>query len=161
MSGRRGPLSKDAATELPANVARIRDDVDHATDPAPRTKLRPGRPTAPKGQLDAYGRRIWNLVCDELEPFGLLSPVDGPILEAFSRACQWAREAAKELRDEGLTVINEKGATVKNPAWQIHREAINLVDQLGTKLALNPSARLRILHELEGLGVEDDDELLD
>jgi P27 family predicted phage terminase small subunit len=159
--GRRGPLAKDAAADLPANVVRMRGEVDHATTPTPRRKLRPGRPAAPRGELDKYGRRIWNLVCEELEPYGLLSPVDEPILEAFARACQWARDAAKVLREQGLTVLNEKGASVKNPAWQIHREAVNLVEALGTKLALNPSARLRILHELEGLGAEGGDELLD
>lgn len=159
--GRRGPLAKDAATDLPGNVVRMRDEVDHATTPSSRSKLRPGRPAAPRGQLDAYGKRIWKLVCEELEPFGLLSPVDEPILEAFARACQTARLSWTKLQDEGLTVFNEKGALVKNPVWQIHRESVNLIDQLGGKLALSPSTRIRILHELDDIPVDNDDDLLD
>lgn len=161
MSGRRGPLSKDAAADLPANVTRLRDDVNHSGSESSRHKLRPGRPSKPRGQLDDYGRKIWDLVCEELEPFGLLSPVDGPILEAFAKAAQHARDARKLLDTEGLTFEGQKGDMVKNPAWQIYREAVGMVNELGTKLALNPSARLRILHDLEGLGAEDEDDLLD
>jgi phage terminase small subunit len=48
---------------------------------------------------------------------------------------------------------------VKHPAWSVYKAAVDEVNALGTKLALNPSARLRMLHELDDLDLDDDSDL--
>lgn len=152
--GRRGPLPK----QYPDNVTRIRSDVTHSTPKTGKRKPRVRRPLKPPW-LDDYGGRVWDRVIKELEPLGLLSTVDREILAAYCDTASFAKEARSRLMRQGVIIVGQKGEDVKNPAWQIFREASGKISELGSKLALNPSARLRILAELDLLDDEDDTDL--
>jgi phage terminase small subunit len=45
--------------------------------------------------------------------------------------------------------------------WAVWRQSVTVIESLGTRLGLNPSARLRMLHELDDTDDDDDDSLLD
>ena len=152
--GRRGPPPK----QYPENVALLRQGITHSSPATPTRKLRPARPRKP-GWLTDYGGRVWDTVIAELEPLGLLSPVDRDILAAYCDMTAFAKEARDQLRRDGITRPGRDGGLVKHPAWSVYKAAVDEVNALGTKLALNPSARLRMLHELDDLDLDDDSDL--
>jgi P27 family predicted phage terminase small subunit len=130
--------------------------VSHSSPKTPARKLRPKPPARPSW-LTAFGRRVWNRVVRELEPSGLLSPVDRDTLAAFCDAASFARDARDQIRRDGLTVRGQNGEMVRHPAFMMWRQSVALVESLGTKLALNPSARLRLLAEMPDDDGNDDD----
>jgi P27 family predicted phage terminase small subunit len=111
--------------------------------------------------LTPFGLQVWDRVVRELEPLGLLAPVDGDILAAYCDAATFARQARDRLVTDGLTQIGQKGETVKHPLWAVWRQSVTVIESLGTRLGLNPSSRLRMLHELDDTDDDDDDSLLD
>ena len=132
--------------------------MTHSTPATPTRKLRPTAPAKPQW-LTPFGKRVWDRVVRDLDPLGLLAPVDRDILAAFCDAAAFAKEARDRLVDEGLARVGQRGETVKHPLWAVWRQSVSMMESLGTRLALNPSARLRLLHELDGLDLEDDDDL--
>jgi P27 family predicted phage terminase small subunit len=153
--GRRGPIPR----KYPDNVAQLRSGVSHSQPKQPKRKLRPKPPARPHW-LTPFGRRIWDRTVKELEPFGLLSVVDRDVLAGYCDAASFAREARDQIRADGLTVRGQNGEQVRHPAFMIWRQSVAMVESLGTKLALNPSARLRLLAELPD-DLDDDDSDLD
>ena len=114
-------------------------------------------PTIPKW-LTPYGKEVWRRTVKELEPLGLLSPVDREALAAFCDAAAFARDTRGLLVADGLTQRGQKGETVKHPMFAVWRQTISLIESIGSTFGLNPSARLRMLAELPD---EDDDDDLD
>ena len=152
--GRRGPIPR----QYPANVARLRSGVSHSSPKTPTRKARPKPPARPSW-LSPFGRRVWDRVVKELEPFGLLSVVDRDTLAGYCDAAGFAREARDQIRRDGLTVRGQNGEPVRHPAFMMWRQSLALVESLGSKLALNPSARLRLLADLPNDLDDDDDDL--
>jgi P27 family predicted phage terminase small subunit len=111
--------------------------------------------------LTPFGRQVWDRVVRELEPLGLLAPVDGEVLAVYCDAAAFAREARDQLVADGLTQIGQKGEAVKHPVWQIWRQSVSVLESVGSRLGLNPSTRLRMLHELDDADDYDHDSLLD
>jgi P27 family predicted phage terminase small subunit len=150
--GRRGPLPE----KYPENVMKLRAGVSHSSPKHATRKLRPKAPAKPRW-LTPYGSRVWDRVVRELDPLGLLASVDRDILSAYCDAAAFAKEARDQLVDSGLTRVGQRGETVKHPLWAVWRQAVSMMESLGTRLALNPSARLRMLADLP----DDDDSDLD
>ena len=73
----------------------------------------------------------------------------------FCDAAAFAKDARDLIRVDGLVVTGGKGELVRHPAYMIWQQSVAKVESLGKLLALNPSARLRLLAELED---PDDDE---
>ena len=108
--------------------------------------------------LSPFGVRVWHRVVTELEPLGVLSPVDRDTLAGFCDAASFAKDARDLLVADGLTQVGQRGELVKNPTFQIWQQAIGKIESLGSKLGLNPSARLRLLADLPD-DYDDDDDL--
>ena len=154
--GRRGPIPK----QHPNHLARLRSGMTHSTPAAASRKPRPVAPTRPDW-LTPFGQQVWDRVVRELEPLGLLAPVDGDILAAYCDAASFACQARDRLVADGITQTGQKGETVKHPLWAVWRQSVAVIESLGTRLGLNPSSRLRMLHELDDLDLFDDDGVLD
>ena len=152
--GRRGPIPR----KYPDNLARLRSGVSHSQTKDATRKLRPKPPARPSW-LSPFGARVWNRVVRELEPLGLLSVVDRDTLAGYCDAASFARDARGQIRREGLTVRGQNGEMVRHPAFMIWRQSLAMVESLGKLLALNPSARLRMLHELDAQDLDDDSDL--
>ena len=131
------------AIPVPDNVRDIRKDITHS-EPKPPLRARSKRPTMPRGLTDAQ-KSLWRRVCDELEPLGILASLDREVLESYVMMFRARGEAWAELRDGGFLVVGQKGGRVKSPAWQVFREAVNVMEVLGRQLALSPAARLRLV----------------
>ena len=121
-------------------------------------RRRPAKAPARPAWLSPFGARVWTRVVTELEPLGVLSPVDRDTLAAFCDAAAFAKDARDLLVADGLTRIGQKGEPVKNPMFQIWQQAIGKIESLGSKLGLNPSARLRLLADLPD-DLDDDSDL--
>lgn len=88
---------------------------------------------------------MWHQVARWLVEQKVLGAVDLHNLEAFCQEYETYVTAAKQLRDEGLTVIGSTGSSVKNPIATVKREAAVLMDKFGSLLGLNPAARSRLV----------------
>ena len=151
--GRHGALPK----EYPPNIAVLRSGISHGKPKAAGRRVKVETPTRPKW-LTPYGRATWNRVVKELGPLGLLNPVDVDTLAAFCDAAAFAKDARDLLRADGLVIKGgHTGELVRHPAYMIWQQSVAKVESLGKLLALNPSARLRLLAELEE--PDDDDDL--
>ena len=117
-------------------------------------------PSMPKW-LTPYGKSVWRRTVKELEPLRLLSPLDLDTLAGFCDAAAFTKDTRDLLVADGLTRRGQRGEMVKHPAFQVWRQSISMVESLGSTLGLNPSSRLRLLHELDGLDLDDDDDDLD
>ena len=149
--GRHGALPK----QYPENIAVLRKGVSHGSPKAAGRRVKVENPTRPKW-LTPYGRATWNRVVKELGPLGLLNPVDLDTLAGFCDAAAFAKDARDLLRADGLVLTGGKGELVRHPAYMIWQQSIAKVESLGKLLALNPSARLRLLAELEDPDTDDD-----
>jgi P27 family predicted phage terminase small subunit len=87
----------------------------------------------------------------------LLSPVDRDTLAGYCDAASFARDARDQIHRDGLTVRGQNGEIVRHPAFMIWRQSLALVESVGTKLALNPAARVRMLAGLPDYGDDADD----
>lgn len=134
--GRRGPIA--AAVANPGGtVTPLRGDV---AAPLTLPRSRPNPPT----WLGREAAAEWRRVVPELDRRGILNKVDRATLTMWCRA--WARwvELDRQLEREGATVTGYRGATVKNPAWQLWRESAALLVSLARELGTSPNGRMRM-----------------
>jgi P27 family predicted phage terminase small subunit len=71
---------------------------------------------------------------------GLLTEWDRDTFAVYCEAVvQWRR--SKELLDKALLVGGKRQGLIKNPAWQIMRDAAQIVRAYAQEFGLTPSAR--------------------
>jgi len=151
--GVRGPVP------APDNVRQLRGTKPYKGPdgkPARRVVLPPKAPAPPKG-LGQAALAEWRRVAKELERAGVLAEVDRGILTAYCTAWAHMMAAQDELRSKGVTVLNREKVPVKNPAWQVYREASRSMAAAAGQLYLTPVARLRIPVAPGAAGIGDDD----
>ena len=139
--GRRGPVPQ------PDNVRDLRGMRPLKTPDgkkAERIILPPKAPAMPAGLSQAAAAE-WRRVSKELARAGVLAEVDRGILTAYCLAWSHMMEAEALLKKNGIVVKSKRGdeGDVKNPAWQIWREANGKVTECATQLFITPVARLR------------------
>ena len=160
--GTRGPVP------LPDNVRRLKGMKPlRGSDgkPARRVVLAPKAPGMPTG-LGAVAAAEWRRVVKELARAGVLAEVDRGVLTAYCTAWQHMMEAEALLRRDKV-VVNSRGNSgsvkVKNPAWQIYREANRTMLMAAQQLYITPVSRLRIpiAPGSAGIGDADGDDAFD
>lgn len=152
--GRRGPVP------APDNVRALRGmKVLRAPNgtKARRVVLAPKAPAMPNG-LGPAAAAEWRRVVKDLAHAGVLAEVDRGILTAYVTAWAHMMEAEAELRKNGVVILNREKLPVKNPAWQVYREANRTMIGAARELYLTPTARLRIPLAPGSAGVSDDDD---
>ncbi|MER7076621.1 phage terminase, small subunit, putative, P27 family [Saccharopolyspora kobensis] len=125
------------------------DNVRHLRGTPPRAgagrpvKAAPQAPNPPSW-LDREARAEWRRVVPELGKLGILARLDRAVLAAYCDA--WSRWVqARTLIDEnGLVVHNPERGWVKNPAWQVYRDACSTLQALAKELGTTPNTRLRM-----------------
>lgn len=159
--GERGPVP------LPDNVRRLRGTKPLRTKDgkkAVRIVLAPKAPAAPAGLSQAAAAE-WRRVTKELARAGVLADVDRGVLTAYVTAWAHMMEAEALLRKEGVVIDSARGDTgkVKNPAWQIYREANRTMLAAAVQLYITPVSRLRIpvAPGSAGIGDDGDDDAFD
>jgi len=160
--GTRGPVP------LPDNVRRLKGMKPlKGSDgkSARRVVLAPKAPAMPSG-LGALAAAEWRRVVKELERAGVLAEVDRGVLTAYCTAWQHMMEAEAMLRKDKVVVDsrgNSGSVKVKNPAWQIYREANRTMLMAAQQLYITPVSRLRIpiAQGVAGIGDADGDDAFD
>lgn len=157
--GERGPVP------TPDNVRVLRGMKPLRTPTGQKAKqlvLPPKAPAAPEG-LSRAASAEWRRVTKELGRAGVLSDVDRGVLTAYVTAWAHMMEAEAKLRAEGVTILNREKVPVRNPAWQVYREANRTMLAAATMLYLTPVARLRIpiAAGAAPVGGDDDDDAFD
>lgn len=94
-------------------------------------------------QLSRLAAAEWRRVTRELERAGVLAEVDRGVLTAYVTAWAHMMEAEAKLAD-GIVVAGRENTTVKNPAWQVYREANRTMLAAAVQLYITPVSRLRI-----------------
>lgn len=138
--GERGPVP------MPDNVRTLRGMKPLRRPDGSRAKrlvLPPKAPPIPKGLSQAAAAE-WRRVVPELERTGVLATIDRGVLAAYVTAWGHMMEAEALLRKDGVTVLNRDKVRVKNPAWQLYREANRTLIAAARELYLTPTSRLRI-----------------
>lgn len=138
--GQRGPTPAPDNVRLIRGMKPLRNKEGHRVR---RLVLAPKAPAPPGGLSRAAGAE-WRRVTKELARAGVLAEVDRGILTAYVTSWSHMMEAEALLKSEGVTRPGREGTVVKNPAWQIYREALRTMQMAASQLYLTPVSRLRI-----------------
>lgn len=101
----------------------------------------PKAPSCPRW-LSKEARAEWRRIVPELERIGLISELDREALAGYCDAVYRRRRAIDLLDRGGLLVPGYREALRKSPAWQIYRDAGEIVRMWARELGLTPAARL-------------------
>lgn len=105
-------------------------------------KPKPVRPKCP-AYLDRIAKREWRRVVPELDRMGLLSGLDGGVLEAYCTAYATMVEAQGVLNREGMTYTTLTGYERLRPEAEVVFRALAQLKGFIAELGLSPSARQR------------------
>jgi P27 family predicted phage terminase small subunit len=125
-------------TALKKLQGTFRKDRAVANEPEPPKTC----PDKPKG-LDKIAAERWDFLAPQLHQMGVLTLVDGSVLEGFCRHYSRAVQADRAIDKFGMIVETPFGPKL-NPAVRVSRESWTVLNQLSAKLGLSPSDRARL-----------------
>src|SRR5438045_3480419 len=94
---------------------------------------------APPDELSPEAVDVWWRTVPELKRLHLLNVVEVTQLVCYCEAVIVHREAVKDVREYGITILGHMGGRVKNPAWNVQREAAMLVRAFAIEFGLTPA----------------------
>lgn len=103
----------------------------------------PGSAPAP-GWLCPLGKAEWNRVTPMLESSRVMSPRYQQALAAYCDSFADMLKAEKELRDNGLTLMDDKGRVTNHPAWARKRDARASMLRFASEFGLTACAAARV-----------------
>jgi len=121
----------------------------HGTERTDRAKNEPVPPAGdlvPSEQLNRvkHAQGLWDHYL-ATAPYGLLKPVDAPLLERLCIALAMARQAMDEVIALGLVVKSpNKGVPIHNPFLPIVNRQTEIARKLASELGLPVTARARL-----------------
>ena len=133
--GRRGPRPLSAA----ARQAR-----------GSRSKLATGTPSAATGVpvmpdgLTGTEEAAWREIVALLEPRGVLTPCDAPMVELTAKTLVTMRQADAVISDEGPTTTTASGYPQQRPEVAIQHKTRLLLKQLLGELGMSPASRSNV-----------------
>jgi P27 family predicted phage terminase small subunit len=93
------------------------------------------------GWLDELGRAEWHRVAEQLRTLGLLATTSR---QTLAMCCHWFslyREAARQVKQDGMVFKTETGQIKKNPAVGVMHMASNLYLRFAIELGMTPASR--------------------
>jgi P27 family predicted phage terminase small subunit len=132
--GRPGPAPK------PVELKILEGNPGRRPLPNNHPKPQPMAPKIPYG-IHPRARKFWRAHGPKLERLGILSEVDGPALAMLATHWAIAFEAARVIREEGLSAVDVNGATRKHPLLQVLRDNSTAFRLYAAEFGLTPSAR--------------------
>lgn len=134
--GRRGPAPKP--TKLRLLHGDRKDRINH-NEPQPEQG-----PMVPPEGMTREVRAVWDFTARHLETMGLAMPSDRECLRAYCEAVVDHARAAEIVAKSALLIKGIQGGMVRNPAYQIKRDAARTMLRFAQEFGLTPSARSRI-----------------
>lgn len=83
-------------------------------------------------------------VCDMLESSGVMENVDTAALTMLARNYSMFIKASKQLEDEGLTVVSDRGNIAPHPAIKIAKDAQIQAMKVMAEFGLTAKARTKL-----------------
>lgn len=114
------------------------------------------RPISPPDGLDELSRSIWRAAQRVLKRQGTWQDSDAPLLEAYVRALQTARDCRRAVGNRTF-VQGSVGQPVSHPGMRLAAEAERDACRYAQALLLTPEMRKR--HELDPSPAEESDPL--
>ena len=102
--------------------------------------------------MDADAAAEWKRVFPSMVERRVLTVTDLGALENYCMAMSLVRQMERQLRAEGATYVDGKGAIKRHPATAIFADNMNRARLLATELGLTPFSRSR------PAAIEDEDE---
>lgn len=97
----------------------------------------------PWGLGQGEQRKFWDEYADELARLQILTGLDVASFRLMAEHYAFAVQAAKELREEGLTVDGREGPK-KNPKAQVFKDNALAFKAFATEFGMTPSSRARL-----------------
>lgn len=94
--------------------------------------------------LSARAREEWGIVSAELKTLGMLQRVDAASLASYCQSVANVEAAQAEIDEHGLVIEDAMGKRIKNPAFNIQKEAMLLIQKFASEYGFTPAARARI-----------------
>jgi P27 family predicted phage terminase small subunit len=98
----------------------------------------------PADRLTEIGQLAWIHLRVELEPLGLLTGADAFTLEALCYHVSMMAECAREVRTEGVTLVDHNMRVYRNPADAAYVQHSTSYNRLAGEFGLSPSSRTRL-----------------
>ena len=98
----------------------------------------------PPCDFDNVELATWNAVISELIESRVLGRQDLRALESYCISYALMKEARFHIQEDGITIVQANGNTVKNPATTVLNEAITRLNSIGGEFGLTPVSRSRV-----------------
>ena len=98
----------------------------------------------PPHDFDNVELATWNAVISELIESRVLGRQDLRALESYCISYALMKEARFHIQEDGITIVQANGNTVKNPATTVLNEAITRLNSIGGEFGLTPVSRSRV-----------------
>jgi len=86
----------------------------------------------------------WCRVAGPLYDIGVLTPMDRTYLTVYCESLGVYHDAMRDVDTYGITVKGANGGLVKNPAYQVARDASDSMLKYGSRFGLSPADRARL-----------------
>ena len=96
-------------------------------------------------QFSRYAVEKWNYLIKQLILNEVLTKAD---LHNLEQMCYWLgiwHKAAKDIKEQGITIPGQRGGWVQNPSVGAAAKASSLVNQYSSVLGLDPTSRQRVM----------------
>ncbi len=133
--GRRGPRPLSVAART------ARGSRSKAARGAPTVAV--GCPVMPDG-LTGAAAAAWHEIVALLEPRGVLTPCDAPVVELSAKTLVTMRQADAVIAAEGPTITTASGYLQQRPEVAIQHKARLLLKQLLGELGMSPASRSNV-----------------
>ena len=122
-------------------------------------KANSGLPVCPTWLLPE-AKNEWKRLCKKLNQMGVLTTIDKTAFIAYCQSYARWKEAQEHLESEGAVYVSEKGMQRPSPWVDISNSAQRLMLQFAIEFGLTPSARSKIVADIEPITGDDMEDLL-
>ena len=137
--GERGPARTPAVVAKARGTYRADRHGDGSFNPDVRIPEPPG--TWEEG---GYEDVEWSRVTAELQPFGLVTELDRPVLIRYCEAWAMSQRAYEDIQEFGAVLTDDKGRRYANPAVLVYDKAVATVLACSKRFGFTPSDRTGI-----------------
>lgn len=136
--GKRGPPPKSSVIrELEGTHTHNKSTTTNTALPVTR-----GKPVCP-AHLGEYEKEVWRRIVRSVPP-KLYGEIDSVILSAYCVAAGLHREAVLKMAIEGVVQIGSGGSLMQSPWVLVLQKQVQTISSLGSKLGLDPAARMNL-----------------
>jgi P27 family predicted phage terminase small subunit len=108
-------------------------------------------------ELSDDAKQAWFATVPELRKHGLPGTIEQEALVCYCEAVVTHREAVREVRAKGISVLGARGGLVRNPACTVEGDMARVIRSFAAEFGLTPAARGHV-KSTRGLETDDADD---